>query len=111
MRGVEEQGGAGGELAVDEDEVAGAEVAVDGEGEVLGAEDGVEADQALCAASRTAVMAAAMRRLAAKVWLRSADEVGDGAEGEHGEGDGEERAAEEAHGGAVRSKRWPRERL
>ena len=48
MAGVEEQGGAGGEFAVEDDEVGRAwePVAVDGEGEILGAEDGIEADEA-----------------------------------------------------------------
>ena len=44
---VEEQRGAGGEFAVDEDEIAGALLCVDGEREIFGAEDGVEADVGL----------------------------------------------------------------
>ena len=51
LAGVEEQGGGGGQFAVDEDEVAGAGGDLlgfeDDVGQVLGAENGVEADESL----------------------------------------------------------------
>ena len=43
-------------------------------------------------------MPAARVRLAAKVWLRRRSSIGDGADDDHAEGDGGERAAEESHG-------------
>src|SRR5882762_7236659 len=60
LAGVEDRGGAGGEFAVDDDEVTevvgvwrGLIGLVDGESEALGAEDGVEADQAfVCGGER-----------------------------------------------------------
>ena len=58
LAGVEEQGGAGGEFAVDDDEVVGLRVGAlvgeDGVGEALRAEGGVEADEACVHAEQQA---------------------------------------------------------
>ena len=103
LAGVEDQGGAGGEFAVDEDEVVGCGVdcsgLVDGEGEAFGAEDGVEAGEAFVCGQEGDGHGGGEGEVGGVGAACAAQEVAAEADAEHAEGDGGERAAEEAHGG------------
>ena len=97
---VEEQGGAGGEFAVDGDEVAGVALGFDGLGELFRAEDGVEADETLVGGQEDDGHGGGEEKVGGVGLAAAAKEVGSGAEEEHREGDGREWTAEEAHGAA-----------
>ncbi len=99
LLGVEDERGAGGEFAVEDDLVGGLYAgAVDGEGDVLGAEDGVEAGEALVRGEEGDGHGGGQGEVGGVGSSGAAQEVADGADDEHAEGYCGERAAEEPHG-------------
>ena len=104
LAGVEDEGGAGGEFAVEDDEVVGGRSrllgACDGEGEVFGAEDGVEAGEAGMGCEQGDGHGCGEGKVGGVGASGAADEVAAETKEDHAYGNCGERAAEETHGGS-----------
>ena len=99
LLGVEDESRAGGEFAVEDDLVGGLDAgSVDGEGEVFGAEDGVEAGEAFMRGEEGDGHGGGQSQVRGVGASGAAQEVADGADDEHAKDNGGEGAAEEAHG-------------
>jgi len=88
LTGVEEQRGAGGEFAVEDDEVAGLLGGGDGEREVFRAEDGIEADEAFVRGEQGDDHAGGESEIGGIGASGAAEEMAAKSDGEHAEGDG-----------------------
>ncbi len=98
--GVEDERGAGGEFAVENDEVVGSRLTrwawLMARARSFGAEDGVEAGQAFVGGQQDDGHAGGEGEVGGVGAAAAAEEIAAEADGEHAEGDSGERAAEES---------------
>ena len=104
LAGVEDESGAGGKFSVEDDEIVGTWLGllrgIDCKREILGAEDRIEADEAFVGGEQGDDHSGGQGEIGGVGESSAAQEIADGADGEHGQGYSCERTTEEAHGGA-----------